>query len=89
MEKPKHYNTVYIRNLTSAEIEAGRVEINLDPYRIGWVYNIGGGAREQIMKKALRWTAKGHDERQVIKEIMQACERHLELLDEDSTPCRK
>lgn len=57
--------------------------IKLDPYRVCDVYGVQGGAREQIIKKGLRWTSKGDSERKVIKEIMQACERRLEMLDED------
>ena len=82
-EKPTHYQNFYTRPLTEEEIAAGEVSIKLDPYRVCDALNIGGGAREQIVKKGLRWTSKGDDERQVIKEIMQACERRLEMLDED------
>ncbi len=83
-EKPKHYDYVYRRELTAEDISNLCVEIKFDPYRVAELYNLGGGAREQIVKKGLRWTTKGDDERQVIKEIMQACERHLEMLDEDA-----
>jgi len=71
LDKPQHYQYQY-------------KGIKLDPYRICEVYNVGGGAREQIIKKGLRWTNKGDSERQVLKEIMQACERRLEMLDEDA-----
>jgi len=80
---PEHYDNYYIRPLTDEEIEQGEVKIKFDPYRICDVLNIGGGAREQIVKKGLRWTSKGDNERKVIKEIMQACERRLEMLRED------
>ena len=82
-DKPKHYQNYYTRKLTAAEKRAGEVSIKLDPYRVCDVLNTGGGAREQIVKKGLRWTSKGDSERKVIKEIMQACERRLEMLDED------
>jgi len=82
--KPKHYQNFYTRSITKLERDTGMINIKFDPYRIGRVLNIGGGAREQILKKAIRWTNKGCSERKVIKEIMQACERHLELLDEDN-----
>lgn len=82
-EKPKHYQNYYTRKLTPAEKRAGVVSIKLDPYRVCDVLDVGGGAREQIVKKGLRWTSKGDSERKVIKEIMQACERRLEMLDED------
>lgn len=82
-EQPKHYQNYYMRRLTAEEIKEGAVAIKLDPYRVCDALNIGGGAREQIVKKGLRWTSKGDSERKVIKEIMQACERRLEMLDED------
>ena len=83
MKAAKHYQNFYTRKLTREEIKSKSVSIKLDPYRICDALDIGGGAREQIVKKGLRWTTKGDDERQVIKEIMQACERRLEMLDED------
>ena len=79
----KHYQNFYVKKLTAAEKRAGEVRIKFDPYRIAEVLDIGGGAREQILKKAIRWTNKGDDVRQVIKEIKQACDRKLEMLDED------
>ena len=81
--KPQHYQSYYVRKLTPLERREDKVRIKLDPYRICDALNIGGGAREQIVKKGLRWTSKGDSERKVIKEIMQACERRLEMLDED------
>ena len=85
VEKPKHYQTMYRRNLTKFELATGELCIKLDPYRICDICNIGGGAREQIVKKGLRWDTKGDSERKVITEIMQACQRRLEMLDEDET----
>lgn len=79
----KHYQNYYQRPLTAEELETLTLSVKLDPYRICDALNIGGGAREQIVKKGLRWTSKGDSERQVIKEIMQACERRLEMLTED------
>jgi hypothetical protein len=80
---PKHYDNHYTRPLTDEERTTGIVKIKLDPYCICDALNIGGGAREQIVKKGLRWIDKGDNERKVIKEIMQVCERRLEMLDED------
>lgn len=81
--KPTHYQNYYSRPLTEREIADKLVTIKLDPYRIGDALELGGGAREQIVKKGIRWTTKGDSERKVINEIMQACERRLEMLDED------
>ncbi len=85
IEDPKHYRFYFEKPLTEQEIAEKTVRLKLDPYRIARVYNLGGGAREQIVKKGLRWTTKGADERQVIKEIMQACARQLEMLNEEGT----
>jgi hypothetical protein len=82
--KPAHYQKYhYTRKLTQAEIEAKEISILMDPYRICDIYEMKGGPREQITKKGLRWTDKDQSERQVIKEIMQACERRIEMMDED------
>lgn len=58
--------------------------IKLDPYRICQIYGVGGGPREQIIKKCLRFNNKGHDPLQVIKEIRQALDRWEEMLGEDT-----
>ncbi len=84
MNQAQHYQNFWIRKLSKSEIEAGEVRLKLDPYRICDVLNIGGGAREQIIKKGLRWTNKDSDEVEVITEIMQACERRLEMIIEDN-----
>ena len=83
MDQPAHYKFHYTRDLTKDEVQSGKVTIKLDPYRICDIYDVGGGAREQIIKKGLRWTTKGDSEEKVIKEIMQACQRRLEMLEED------
>jgi len=83
-KKPKHYDNYYIRPLTDEEIQFGKLKVKLDPYRVCDALNIGGGAREQIIKKGLRWTSKGDSEIKVIKEIIQACERRLEMIYEDA-----
>jgi len=83
VDAPKHYDVNYRRELSQQDIDKGFVVIKVDPYRIAKIYNLGGGAREQILKKALRWTTKGDSPRKVINEIMQACQRELEIMDED------
>lgn len=83
MTKPTHYQNYYERPLTQSERATGFIRVKLDPYRVCDALNIRGGAREQIVKKGIRWTSKGDSERKVIKEIMQACERRLEMLNED------
>lgn len=79
-----HYDKyVYRVNLTDADKKNGYVDVKLDPYRVGKVCNVGGGALEQILKKAMRGVDKGHDERQVLNEIISAANRGIEILDED------
>lgn len=83
--KPEHYNKlIWTRILSDLEASRGFVELKIDPYRLARQFKMGGGAREQIFKKTIRWTDKGHSEEKVIKEIIQACERHLEIIKEDS-----
>ncbi len=84
MKSPKHYQYQYKIKLTLDERDSGEVTINLDPYRIADIYGIGGGAREQILKKALRWGGKNQTEEEVIGEIINACERRLEMIKEDN-----
>ena len=86
IEAPQHYQTFYTRPLTSSELASGKLKLKLDPYRIADILNLGGGAREQIFKKSARWDTKGQSEREVLNEIMQACTRRLEMLNEDETP---
>ena len=57
----------------------------LDPYRICQLYNVGGGPREQILKKCLRGTSKGDDEMKVVDDIIIAALRWKEMLIEDAT----
>lgn len=79
-----HYEKyIYRVNLTDDDKENGYVDVKLDPYRVGKVCNVGGGALEQILKKAMRGVDKGHDERQVLNEIISAANRGIEMLDED------
>ena len=58
--------------------------VKLDPYRIASVYEMNGGPREQILKKVLRFTDKGHSEQQVVNEIRSALDRWQQMLDEDA-----
>ncbi len=79
----EHYDYTYTRPLTAEEKEAGFIAVKLDPYRICDLYKVGGGAREQILKKALRYTTKGDTEVKVLNEIICAAERRLQMIEED------
>lgn len=78
-----HYQTIYQKKLTNDDCNNGFVEILMDPYRVADIYNVDGGPREQILKKSLRWTAKGHTEEKVLREIISAAQRGLDMIEED------
>lgn len=80
-----HYDKYMYRvRLTTEDCTRGFKDIKLDPYRVGKVCNVGGGALEQCLKKSMRGTDKGHDMLTVLKEIKRACERGIEMIEEDS-----
>ena len=58
-------------------------DVLLDPYRICQLYEVGGGPREQILKKCLRGSRKGDDEMKVVDDILIAALRWKEMLLED------
>ena len=58
--------------------------ILLDPYRLCKIFNIGGGPREHIFKKALRGPDKGHSETALVKELKACVLRWEQLLKEDN-----
>jgi hypothetical protein len=82
----EHYQIEYTRHLTDRDKEQGFVTFKLDPYRVAGVYGIEGGPREHMLKKILRYTAKGHSEREVLQEIICAANRRLEMISEDEMP---
>ncbi|MDH5183998.1 MAG: hypothetical protein OEX12_08930, partial [Gammaproteobacteria bacterium] len=55
----------------------------IDPYRICRLFDVGGGPREQIVKKGLRGTSKGQTEADLIKELKKAMDRWVEMAIED------
>lgn len=82
-DKGQHYRYSYRATLTPEDIEKGFKDINLDPYRICEIYQVGGGYMEHIAKKALRCEEKGHSREDVLKEIICCAERGLQMLQED------
>jgi len=78
-----HYRYTYSRKLKESEIESGHVTIKLDPYRIALIYQIGGGPREHIFKKALRGRDKGHNDEDMYLEIIACANRALEMIEEN------
>lgn len=81
-----HYDKYMYRvRVTQDDADKGYKDIKVDPYRVGKVCNVGGGALEQCLKKSMRGTDKGHDMLTVLKEIKRACERGIEMIEEDET----
>lgn len=79
----QHYRYGMTVGITDTDIERGFVQVNIDPYRICDVYQVGGGPREHILKKVLRGSGKGHTERDLIREIRGCVDRWEQMLDED------
>lgn len=78
-----HYRHSVRVSVTAEDFERGYAIYKLDPYRVCDLYSTGGGPREQMIKKLLRWTDKGHDEDQVLREIGSALDRWHEMRAED------
>lgn len=66
----KHYNNLLKLKVTKEDLDRGYVSVRLDPYLIGKVCGMLGGAMEHIFKKALRGAKKGHTENEVFAEII-------------------
>ena len=66
----KHYNNLLKLKVTPKDLDRGYVSVRLDPYLIGKVCGVLGGAMEHILKKALRGAKKGHTENEVFAEII-------------------
>ena len=76
-----HYAGMVLRiDLTEVDRQRGYAEARLDPYRMADFYGIGGGPREQVFKKAIRGTSKGHSELQVIDDIRAAIDRWEQMV---------
>ena len=77
----KHYRYSFRLNLTPEDIENGFVMVNLDPYRISTVYNLGGW-REHLVKKGIRGTEKGHTEKELLDELQCILDRAKQMYEE-------
>lgn len=58
--------------------------VNIDPYRICRIYDLGGGPREHMTKKLLRGSGKGHEELELINELQCCLDRWREMYEEDN-----
>lgn len=81
IDRGKHYRYAFRLNLTQEDIENGFVTVNIDPYRISEVYNLGGW-REHLVKKAIRGTEKGHTEVELLEELQCTLDRAKQMLEE-------
>ena len=81
-DKGKHYRHSFKLRLSEADIANGYITVNLDPYRISDVYELGGW-REHVVKKALRGTLKGHSEQELIDELRACIDRAEQMMRED------
>lgn len=79
----EHYRQTIRVPVTAADARRGYAIYNLDPYRVAQAHDMRGGPREQIMKKCLRFTAKGQTEDEVIADIRSALDRWEQMRKED------
>jgi len=83
-----HYRWEIRRRITDEDIARGYVAVKVDPYRIAKVAGVGGGPHEHATKKLLRGEAKGHEARELIREVRCCLDRWEEMLDEDEEEAR-
>jgi hypothetical protein len=58
--------------------------INLDPFRIARIYEVDSFAMMTVLKKCLCAGERGHkDYKEDLLDIINACERELEMINED------
>ena len=79
-----HYRFSHQQKITEEDMERGYVVVKMDPYRVCKLYGVGGGAREHLIKKALRGAGKGHTELELINELKSCLKRWEEMHNEDN-----
>lgn len=84
----RHYRWEIRRRITDTDISRGWVSVKVDPYRIAKVAGVGGGPHEHATKKLLRGEAKGHEARELIREVRCCLDRWEEMLEEDEEEAR-
>ena len=76
----KHYNNNTLRvKVSKWDYDVGYMDIKMEPYLVGAICNVGGGAREHILKKVMRGADKGHTENDVYREIICCAEAGIKL----------
>lgn len=84
----RHYRLEIRRRITDEDIARGWVRVKVDPYRICRLSGIQGGPHEHATKKLLRGKAKGHSERELIREVRACLDRWEEMIAEDEEEAR-
>ena len=80
----KHYRNTYTVTLTKKDIKAGKVTIQLDPFRIVSIYKMEDFAMETVLKKCLKAGERGHKDFETdLLDMRNAIDRRLEMLYED------
>lgn len=77
----QHYRYSFRLNITQDDIDEGFVMVNIDPYRISEVYNLGGW-REHLFKKVIRGLDKGHTIDELIDELQCTLDRAKQMREE-------
>jgi hypothetical protein len=79
-----HYRRKYKVKINSEDIEKGYVEVNLDAARIASIYGITNHMQFFVLKKNLCAGNRGFkDVRRDIGDIKNACDRWIQMMDED------
>lgn len=79
-----HYRKYHRVKLTDIDVERGFTEIQLDPFRLSSILGITDAAAFTVFKKSIRWGgSNAKDLKTDLKDIISACERKLEIIEED------
>ena len=85
----KHYRHIHRQYLTKIDIANGYVDVQIDPYRIALVYKMIDHMEFFVLKKILRLGNAHKDKKQELFDIKNACDRRIEILDEEYVPAPK
>jgi len=80
----KHYRNFHRVKVNEVNFQQGFVDVQLDPFRLQEILNIRCAVAFTVFKKAIRWGgSEAKDIETDLKDIISACERKLEMLQED------
>jgi len=83
-DQGKHYRNFHRVKINEVNFQQGYIDIQLDPFRLQEILNIKCAVAFTVFKKSIRWG--GSDAKDIetdLKDIISACERKLEMLQED------